>query len=59
MTNESKGYIIICDKPYKLTRWNGVDMFLFNGNAVWYDELRDGPVVTEAEIKERYPEWML
>ena len=59
MNSKSIGYIVIGNKPYKLTRWNGVDMFLFNGNAVWYDALRDGPVVTEAEIKERYPEWML
>ena len=59
MTESIRGYIVIGSKPYKLTRWNGIDVFLFNGNIVWYDALRDGPVVTEAEMKEKYPEWLL
>ena len=59
MTQLTNSYIIIGNKPHRLSEWNNVLVFLFNGNAVWYDELRDGPVVTEAEVKERYPEWLV
>lgn len=52
-------YVIINNKPYAISAWNGVDVFRYANSIVWYDELRDGPVVTEAEVKERYPEWML
>ena len=60
MSNELVGYVVIGNKPHKIIKWkDGVWLFDYNGKSVWYDALRDGPVVTEAEAAERYPEWML
>ena len=60
MSNELVGYVVISNKPHKLIKWkDGVWLFNYNGNSVWYDELRDGPVVSEAEVRKRYPEWMI